>query len=153
MSSDLYECRFCKRTFSALQKKEHEKNCSMNFNLIDSTTSANLKKSKGNKDMDSGSFPVEQYSELKKLEQEPIYETKFLPINSQKSTNVYNKGGITFNRNQPDITYIGQEDNQKNINKKSIDNYSFGNSSKFNQETGKVLGDLKDLINEIQNDN
>ena len=152
MSSDLYECRYCKRTFSIFQKKEHEKNCSMNFNIIDSTTTSNSKKLKGNKGMDSGSFPVEQYSELKKLEEEPIYETKFLPI-PQKSLKDYNKGGIIFEGNQSHITYSGQEDNQNNINKKSIDNYSFGNSSKINQETGKVLGDLKDLINEIQNDN
>ena len=135
MSSDLYECRYCKRTFSIFQKKEHEKNCSMNFNIIDSTTTSNSKKLKGNKGMDSGSFPVEQYSELKKLEEQPIYETKYLSINSQQSSNVSNKGGITFNRNQPDITYSGQEDNQNNINQKSIDNFSFGSGDKITQET------------------
>ena len=85
--------------------------------------------------MDSGGFQLEQYNWLKRLEQEPIYESKFLPINSQQSSNVSNKGGITFNRNQPDITYSGQEDNQNNINQKSIDNFSFGSGDKITQET------------------
>ncbi len=150
MSIDLYECRNCKRTFSISQKKEHEKYCGSNFCLFDSTTSSKLKNSKGNKDMDSGAFPLEQYNELKKLEQEPIYESKFLPINSQQSSNVSNKGGITFNGNQIDISYSGQEDNQNKINQKSIDNFSFGGGDKITEQT---LGVLKDLIDEIQNDN
>ena len=122
----------------------------MYFSSFDTTTSSNWGKSKGNKDMDSGAFQLEQYNWLKRLEQEPIYETKYLSINSQQSSNVSNKGGITFNRNQPDITYSGQEDNQNNINQKSIDNFSFGIGDKITQET---LGSLKDLIDEIQNDN
>jgi hypothetical protein len=140
MSSDLYLCQYCKKIFKS---KEHEKFCSKNFYLL-SLAKANLKNSNGNKDKDSGAFPIEQYSELKKLEQEPIYETKFLPINSQQSSNVSKKGGITFNGNQPGITNSGQEDNQNNINQNS-------SGKEINPQTKMVLGDLKELIDEIQN--
>ena len=78
------------------------------------------------------------------MEQEPIYETKFLPINSQQSSNVSKKGGITFNGNQPGITNSGQEDNQNNINQNS-------SGKEINPQTKMVLGDLKELIDEIQN--
>lgn len=159
MSNDLYNCSYCGAIFSIAQKEEHKLKCSQNFHLFDSSSkildTGKQNKIKNNK-KDNGAFPVEEYSELEKLKNQKIFETKFIGINSKKLfQNKNNKNYNAPNQLQSIISSVEENPNENCKNSINFNNNNVGNSinNNINQETTSVLGDLQDLIYEIKHNN